>query len=461
MFFSGFLYNHRLFSRSEKTMKNNLLKTFVILGATMAIVACNSSGALKASKLLRSPEGLDHSLNYEDYSNPLFQEFKNKISVFSHKIADAYVKSDFAQDENIVISPFSIEMCLGLAVRSTNNNTRKELLDAIGVDYETFNRYYKLLFNEMEFERYGDSNQLQSQLMITNSIWIDDDIKLFDKTLDALRDDYYCYSYHADLNNNNKKACEDIQNFIYDKTKGIIKPTIDLDPRTLFVLLNTLYLKDVWNDVGQDLSYTNMDVHFTNYDQSVSNKPLLEGGYRDGKVILTDDYSSFYTTTTNNFSIYFVKPNAGKRIQEVFNEETMSYVANRKNYIVKDDEKLERYHTKCIFPEYTAEGDIDLRNMLSNTFGIKDLFDEVACDFSSITDKDAFVTGVRHLAKLKVDKTGIEGAAVTYMVAGATGMPDERYQDIYDNFVVDKEFGFILCCGETVLFSGVVTNIDK
>ena len=414
-----------------------------------------------ASKLLRSPEGLDHSYNYEQYSDPAYKEFKNKLNIFSHKVADAYVKSSFAENKNSTISPFSIEMCLGLAVRSTNNVTRKEILDAIGVDYETFNKYYKLLFNEMQFTRHGDNNDIMAQLLITNSIWIGDEIELKENTLDALRDDYYCYSYHSDFNDNNKKACEDIRKFICANTKGLIDPQIELDIRTLFVLMNTLYLKDVWNEAAHDLGYTNMDVQFTNYDQSVSTKPLLEGGYRDGKIIETENYSSFYTTTNTAFRIYFVKPNNGKRIQEVFNEETMSYATNRKNYVYQDDEKLERYHTKCIFPEYTADGDIELKSMLRNTFGIKTLFNETECDFSSITDRDAFVTGVRHIAKLKVNKKGIEGAAVTLMVAGATGMPDQTYTDVYDTFVADKEFGFILTSGDTVLFSGVVTNIDK
>ena len=436
------------------------MKSVLVLGTIVAMTACNS-GALKASKLLRSPEGLDHSYTYAQYSDPEYQAFKEKLNIFSHKVADAYVKSSFAEDKNITISPFSIEMCLGLAVRSTNNVTRKEILDAMGVNYETFNKYYKLLFNDLEFTRYGDNNDIMAQLLITNSIWIDDEIKLKDKTLDALRDDYYCYSYQADFNHKNKQSCEDIQKFIYDKTKGLLNPQIELDLRTLFVLMNTLYLKDVWNEAAHDLAYTDMDVHFTNYDQSISTKSLLEGGYREGKVIETENYSSFYTTTNSNFCIYFVKPNDGKRIQEVFNEEAMSYVTNRKNYVYQDDEKLERYHTKCIFPEYTADGDIELKNMLRDTFGIKTLFNETECDFSSITDKDCFVTGVRHIAKLKVDKKGIEGAAVTLMVAGATGMPDEQYKDVYDTFVADKEFGFILTSGDTVLFSGVVTNIDK
>ena len=43
--------------------------------------------------------------------------------------------------------------------------------------------------------------------------------------------------------------------------------------------------------------------------------------------------------------------------------------------------------------------------------------------------------------------------------AGAVG-PDE-YTDVYETFVVDQEFGFILTnYNGDVIFSGAVTNID-
>ena len=43
---------------------------------------------------------------------------------------------------------------------------------------------------------------------------------------------------------------------------------------------------------------------------------------------------------------------------------------------------------------------------------------------------------------------------------GASGPIDEPYEDVYETFVVDKEFGFILTYKDAAIFSGTVTNID-
>ena len=34
------------------------------------------------------------------------------------------------------------------------------------------------------------------------------------------------------------------------------------------------------------------------------------------------------------------------------------------------------------------------------------------------------------------------------------------YKEVYETFVVDKEFGYILTYKDAVLFSGITTNID-
>ena len=450
-------------------MFKNTFKSLVILGTVIAMIACGSNTnsfnsdyvpLSNASKLLRSPDGLDHSYTYEQYSDPNYKAFKVKLSAFANKIAEAFANREYKQNENIVISPFSIEMCIGLAVRSSNNQTRKEMLDAIGVDFETFNKYYKLFFNEKSFESYDIDKKIEAQLLITNSIWVDDELHLKNDGLDALRDDYYCYSYQVDFDKKNEQACKDIQSFINQKTKGLINPDIELDSQTLFVLMNTLYLKDIWKQDGSDLQYADKSVTFTNIDKTVSNKQLLTSMYTSGKTLTTDDYTSFYATTKHGISLRFIKPNEGKSVQTIFNKENMDYVLNRENYVFKDDEKLERYYTNCIFPEFEVDSDLTLNTMFVQDLGIQSLLNPTTCDFSSITTDAAFVSKIRHLAKLKVNKTGVEGAAVTYMEAPGSAGPGE-YTNIYETFIVDKEFGFILSEGDTVLFSGIVTNIDK
>ena len=453
-------------------MKNSFLKTVTILSAVFCLSACQSQNKSDFSsrpyseilkeldvKTLRTPEESSREISRALLNDEKYLTFKEKIGVFSHKLSEAFVESEYNTNQNIIISPLSIEMCLGLAVSCASGNTREELLTALDIDYATFSKYYKYLYDDLSRLVKNESKEIESEITLTNSIWIDDDIKLLDSGLDDLRNNYYCHSFAADFGANNKDTIEAMKCFIEQQTHGLIKPELNFSPNTLFVLMNTLYLKDIWNDWGGDLNTTSK-YSFKNADGQTSDKELLVGYSIPGRTLKTDDYSCFYTETDNYLSIYFVKPNEGKSLKSIFNKETMAYVLDDQHYIYEDDEKLERYHTNCVFPEFKADADIDLIKMFTNDFNVKTLFDSNTCDFSNITTQDGYVEQFKHIAKLDVNKSGIEGAAVTYMAyAGAVG-PDE-WTDVYETFVVDQEFGFILTnyYGD-VIFSGAVTNID-
>lgn len=414
---------------------------------------------LTVGKELRNPEGLSHSYTYSDIKEAGYLAFKEKINAFSYKLSEYFARRNYESGKNIVVSPLSIELCLGLAVRSSNGKTREEILSALDIDYQTFNTYYKLLFNEMTLLKISNMDDLIGEQILSNSIWIDKNITLFDTGLDALKNDYYCYSYETDLVKNNEAANKEIADFINYSTKGLIEPELNLSPYTLFVLMNTLYLRDVWNEGGFDL-YTNNQHLFINSDGTKSNKSLFQSAYFDGRTINQEDYSSFYTMTECRYKIHFIKPNAGKTAKDVLNQETLDYILNDDNYIYIDKTKNEEYHTRCIFPEYSVNTDLDLEKMFEEDFNVKSLFNIAECDFSNLTDQKLYCSEFRHIARLDVDKKGIKGAAVTYIaVAGAAG--PGPYTQVNEDFVVDQEFAFVLTKDDVVIFSGIVTNIDK
>ena len=66
------------------------------------------------------------------------------------------------------------------------------------------------------------------------------------------------------------KAKKAISAYVEDKTHGLINGNIDLPPETLITLINTFYLKEVWNDEGDKLKFTDKTYDFTNADQSIT-----------------------------------------------------------------------------------------------------------------------------------------------------------------------------------------------
>lgn len=433
-------------------------KFLLLLGTVFSTVACNSGvSALRGANLLREPSKTTKAaFNSKEYDN-----FKEKLKTFSNKFSETYLSQAYEDGKNLTISPLSLEMCLGLAVCGSSGETRQEILNAFDIDYETFKKYYKGFYWEFNESRKSENNEPMFDISNTNSIWIDEDVALLDSGLDELKDDYYCYSYKTDFKKD--KAGEQISAFIEQESKGLLKPELHFNPLTLFVLMNTLYLKDIWNMEGDNLEFSEDPEHyFTNSDNKISTKKLLKSYYSAGRAIKTDDYSGFYTKTCNGFKIYFVKPNEGKELKNVFNKETMDYVLGN-NYITEDNVNKEWYFTRCIFPEFEGDCDTELKDILSQNFNIRSLFDSDHCNFSNLTDEKVYCEGVTQIAKLEVNKKGIEGAAVTFMPVCGEAMRDdeEPYTSIYEDFLVDKEFGYILTYKDSVVFSGVVTNIDK
>ena len=431
------------------------------LSTILAISACSNVEVTNTTiKQLRNPESISTDYNYLETRENDYLKFKNKIRLFSSRLSDSFVKREFSEAENITISPLSIELCLGLAIRSASGETRDELLRAIDIDYSSFNKYYNLFYRELNKEIFNDYKQLECQLLLTNSIWIDNDVSLLENGLDALRDDYYCYSYEADFDKNNKETNKAIKDFINEKTKGLLNPSLDIPKTTLFLLMNTLYLKDIWNDAGEDLSLADSSYKFTNYDKSTSLKRLLLGNYISGKRFSNDLFSSFLTTTRHGYQLYFIKPNEGQNIKSILNSDNFNAVLEKANYVTISEAKKEKYYTRCIFPIFKAEVDMDLIEMFNEDFGVQTLFNN-RCDFSNLSETKVYCSNFKHIAKLDVSRKGIEGAAVTYMAMAGSAAPDETYKDVYEDFVVDKEFGFVLTnYYNDVLFSGVVTNID-
>jgi serine protease inhibitor len=118
------------------------------------------------------------------------------------------------------------------------------------------------------------------------------------------------------------------------------------------------------------------------------------------------------------------------------------------------------HYTRVFFPEYEASFDGDIADTLKEEFGIEDIFDFEKCDFSNITDDPIACTGVVHKAYLEVNKSGIEGAAVTCIPNDGAAGPG-KYEEVYHYFVVDRAFGFVLTDGYgAVLFCGVVNSIE-
>ena len=401
-------------------------------------------------------------VSYTDYSQDGYGEFIDKLAAFSARLTDAWSERWYDGDENIVISPLSIYMALALAVECSQDETRDEILSAVGVSYEEVEGFtsYLYAFCNRDFKYYnpmGNQKVLAFE-ELSNSFWADDGISLNEAGVKKLADSYNCDLFKVNFTNGEARRA--ISSYIKDKTHGLCEGDVDFDPETIITLINTFYLKEVWNNDGDDLPMTDTYYDFVCADGEIEKTKLLRGYYFGGKAYEGEGYTAFYTTTDHNFSIRFILPDEGKSISDVFTAENIYTVTTLDNWGRIDHENKQIHSTRAFFPEYEADFNEDIKSVLRD-MGIERLFDEERADLSGITAEPAYCSTVIHECSLEVTKKGIEGAAVTIMgLNGSAGPGVDEYEKVYHDFIVDRAFGFVITDSYgAVLFSGVINEI--
>ena len=400
-----------------------------------------------------------------------FIEFLGKIDTFAAKLSDKiYHSKEEYKEMNYTVSPLSIYMALAMAIECSNSVTRQEMLSAVGVTYDEVIKYTTYLYSlrNAEYTYYNEetnSKELSAYEMLNNSIWINESYveNIKQGGVDSLVSNYHSDVFKAPFSKNNELANKLLSDYVKEKTKGLIDSNFNVSEDLIFALVNTYYLKEIWEENIDELPLTKELYEFINSDNSKEETKLLQGRYVRGRVYETDTYTHFYTTTQHGYKLKFILPKDGVNVHEIFTEETLKEVNNIEDYNEYDNENNEMHLTRSLFPKFEAEYDDEIKDILFNEFNIKSLFGvESVCDFSNVLqDVDVYCSSVIHKTKLKVDEVGIEGAAVTIMMMCESAAPSEDpIKYVYHDYIVDKSFGFILTDSRDItLFSGVVNKI--
>lgn len=387
-----------------------------------------------------------------------YKNFTSLVGDFSTGLSEKLISRYCNEYDRMAVSPISIYMALAMATGAASDDARLELSSALGMSYEMIEEYTKYLYSILNKEVYDDNNKLSYMVSLNNSIWLNQEMNYKQKGLELLRNSFYTDSYAAPFSSNNKAANKAVQDYVVRNTKGLIDNEYNFGVDTLFLLINTLYLKDAWNSIGQDLLFTKQQYDFKNNDNKVKSLKLLMGDYNVGKSQHEDGFDYFYTTTARNLKLYFIKPTT-KSLEEVFNGNNLKMILNNTDYDFYNHELKEEYYTRCLFPEFEASFNEDIVPLLKEEYGISKIFRTDIANYDKVIDENCYTNSVIHQTKLIVDASGIEGAAVTIISNEGTSAPIEPYTKVFYDFILDQSFGYMITSGDTILFSGVVNNL--
>ncbi len=363
------------------------------------------------------------------------------------------------KNENIFYSPYGINAALSILANGASGDTRQEILHALEADnVENLNDCHKNFSESAEKIYRGENLFMESNLLLV-------DKKIIGRGLDknfkqVVTDIYKSDVRQADFENNLRGEKQKISAWVSDKTNGFIPNYNSIaNAATLTDLLNVVYFKGKWAMPFKARQTFKRD--FKNRDGSIKKVDMMSKTFEEQISYCEDEkFKGIEIPYSAGAAMYLILPvdEDALNIAELWNGENFSARADFLDALKKtpafDGEVVVR------LPKF--ELDIE-NNLVENlkAMGIEKSFTDGAEFFNIVNGTPLKIDNAKHRAKVKVDESGTEAAAVTEIVmVEATATPDPRPpRRVY--FLAERPFLFMIRDVEsgTILFAGVVNNL--
>lgn len=239
-----------------------------------------------------------------------------------------------------------------------------------------------------------------------------------------------------------------INDWVSDRTMGLIPELIPLgviDPDTVMVLVNTLYLKAEWAEQFDEAATEDGD--FTLLDGTTVTVPLMHQPTLDTWAYVGEDYAAveIFYTYTGDLSMLVILPDEGgyADVESRLGTEFVSSI----------DASLTATPVDLYLPRFESSTDVNLREAFEEGLGVTGLF--YIPELGGIGE-GIVVTDAVHSAKIVVDEEGTEAAAATAIMAGRGAPGLDQIVEIR----VDRPFLYVIRDRSTgaVLFIGRVLD---
>jgi serine protease inhibitor len=368
------------------------------------LVFCVCVGLTSCSDHLVSPE----SDPYQTGTIMSREDLVRYSNSFGIKLLKELVQE--RPDGNVIISPLSAALALGMTANGAGGSTLEAMLSVLGFSGYSLKSTNECFQALMQFLTGLDP---EVQIEIANSIWCREGIQ-FKRTFFE-RCSAYFDAQARDLDFSLPDAADTINAWVSEKTHGRIPEIVPkpIDPLVVMYLLDAIYFLGTWKDEF-DPAYTSND-RFTLADgRQVRCRIMKQPGpepqpgtylvsdfvyYSDDTLQIVDlPYGDSLFTMT----VLLPRPEVSLDllISNLTPEKWEWWIANLKNC-----------HGRLLMPRFELEYRTELVEALTN-MGMGVAFGGGA-DFSGMADMPLFISDVLHKTYIRVDEAGTEAAAVT------------------------------------------------
>lgn len=350
-----------------------------------------------------------------------------------------------AGNENRVCSPLNIYMALSMLAAVTDDETRQQILDALGAEsLDALQKQTAQLWTENSW----DDGVVTS--VLANSIWLRDGYAYNEETLKKLGEDFYASAFSGEMGSaayDNK-----LRDWINEHTGNLLTEQasgLKLDPATVLALVSTIYYRASWGDKFSSTATTQDVFHAPNGDMTVDFMHSSDSN----TVYYGDGFSAIGLSLENSGQMWLLKPDDGVDAAELLqNEDALGFLLANGGW-----SQTQRATVNLSLPKFDISSDLDILDTLAQ-LGMTDVMDDEKSDFTPLTTADSALelTQAKHAARVKIDEDGCEAAAYTILGVEATAMmgPEEEI-----DFTLDKPFVFAITGIDGLpLFVGLVNQ---
>ena len=342
-----------------------------------------------------------------------------------------------AGEDNVILSPLSIEMALGMAANGAAGEAEEALETLLGLKAEQLNTLLGAYLLKED-----------NTLTMANSMWFNENMEHLIKedftaalreVYDAGEGSFAPYS-QADADAINAWVKEKT----HDKIDSIITPD-GLTEDTMALLLNALYFNGKWTSPFDKRDLTTEWFHAPAGDEMVTYMNRWLGTYFETEwgTGFAKDYEEGY-----EFVALLPKSEGGVDLSWLNLDE---FLATRTG----------AYDVSIKIPKFELEYATSLRDTLTD-LGLGSLFDATSMnamltDEALATGRGAHVSDVVHKTYMKMYEEGTEAAAVTGVIVTADSAPaPKEMKEVF----LDRPFAFLIrdTASGQVVFCGVINH---
>lgn len=326
------------------------------------------------------------------------------------------------QNENIVFSPLSLNMALGMTATAANAPLQGKIVDWYGSDGISDLQSY---FNKI-IRYYANPKATGVDVKIANSTWLSQNKTPSTAVTKELSDVFYSPVHSVDFSK--KNTLNLINSWVETKTDGQIRqmfPTLDSNTQVIF--LNAMVFNGSWKHP---------------FNESDTHPGLFYGRDGENEVEMMQKDFSFKATFSEDYQAAAI-PFAGDKTNLLLimplKEDINSFIADFDGNVLNDViSHLWEEQLKLTLPKFDLSYIIEIKEIL------KGLGMGTESAFSSLGINDNIELSGLQKIKFSIDEKGAKIQASTGVIGGVTDGPPHDHITFDRPFlalVYDREFG--------------------